>query len=126
MLPDGAEQSGVAQVPEARDLSFEDEIAEAFQEVAAEGMPRPFRISGEDHVAASIKEGDSETALTEPGYETFDGITIVVPRVQFSKPPDDSAREIVEIDQEPHKGKWVLVAQQADLAHYILTCKPSE
>ena len=104
---------------------FEREVGEAFNEVATEGMPISFRLTNEQH-SGTIMSSASLMALREPGYEGQNEIIIYCPRVQFSRDPSDSVRETVQVDGGPQKGKWTVSAVNADLAHYIFTCKPSD
>ncbi len=88
-------------------------------------MPRLYRITGADKVGV-IRENASDTPLRETGFEPLDEIVITSTRAQFLTPPDPSLREIVEIDSEPHSGRWLLVALQSSISHHFMTCKPCD
>jgi len=102
---------------------FEKEVGEAFQEVASTGMPISFRLTNEQHTGVILSSA-SLMALREPGYEPQNEIIIYCPRVQFSVDPSDNVRETLQVDSGPQKGKWTVSAVNADLAHFIFTCKP--
>ena len=101
---------------------FEKEVGEAFQEVAAEGMPISFRLSNEQHTGI-VQSTASLMTLREPGYEAQDEIIVYSPRVQFSVNPEECEREKLEVMTGPQVGMWVVTAVNSDLAHYIFTCK---
>ncbi len=125
MLPDGTEPGWGDEIPEEGDLSFGAEVAEAFGEVASRGMGIRFAIGGEAHTGV-IRNTTRESELTEPGYKPTDEITIATPRVQFSEAPSPGKREIVQIEEDPYSGKWVLLSVTSDAGLLFLTCVPSE
>ncbi len=88
-------------------------------------MPRNYRISGADKVGI-IREQASDTPQRETGFEDIDEIVITSTRAQFTVQPDPSLREIVEIDTQPHLGRWILVALQSSLSHHFMTCRPCD
>ncbi len=88
-------------------------------------MPRSYRITGADKVGV-IRESNSDTPQRETGFEAIDEIVITSTRAQFPVQPDPALREIVEIDSEPHSGRWILVALQSSVAHHFMTCRPCD
>jgi len=102
---------------------FEKEVGEAFEEVVSEGMPINFRLSGEQHTGI-IMSTASLMVLREPGYEGQNEIIVYCPRIQFSTDPSLLVRENLEVATGPQVGMWTVTAVNADLAHFIFTCKP--
>lgn len=106
-------------------MTFEEELGEAFDEVASVAMPVQVRISGETY-SGVVQAPPSDTPLREPGYEGQDQVVVMIPLVQFSQAPDDTKREVVEILSGPRIGKWILTSVNTDAAFYSLTCRPAD
>lgn len=105
--------------------TFEDEVLQAFQEVATQGMPVSFRLTNERY-SGVVQSTASMMVMREPGYEPVNEVIIYAPRLQFQNSPDHYLREIVQIDSGPQVGMYVCVAVNTDMGHFILTCKPSD
>lgn len=104
---------------------FDAEAEEAFGEVESEGMPLDYTLSNDPHTGI-VRQNVGAAELTEPGFKPLNQIVIVSTVAQFSRAPDDSAREIVQIETGPFSGKWVLIGITPSVAHYELTCAEAE
>lgn len=105
--------------------AFDEETAAAFGEVETEGMPLDYTLSNDPHTGI-VRQSLGNAELTEPGFKPVNQIVIVSTLAQFSRPPDDGAREIVQIEIGPYAGKWTLIGVTATAAHYELTCAEAE
>lgn len=111
--------------PSISGVNFQDELAAAFGEISAAGMPVAYKLSGEPH-SGVVRSLPSEYLLQEPGLELIGGIVIASPLAQFPKRPQDGQREVVEVLEGPQCGSFELVGVQSDAGHYYLTCKPKQ
>lgn len=100
---------------------FANEAQAAFREIENEGMPVHYTLTNDAHTGI-IRQSVGEAHLTEPGFQPMDQIVIVTTIGQFTQPPDDSAREIVEIVDGPFSGKYTLIGVSPTVTHYELTC----
>ncbi len=104
---------------------FDTEAAAAFGEVETEGMPLDYTLSNDPHKGI-VRQNVGSAELTEPGFKALNQIVIVSTIGQFSNPPDDGAREIVQIESGPYAGKWTLIGVTPTAAHYEMTCAEAE
>lgn len=106
-------------------MNFAEEAGDAFDEVCSEGVPTEFRLTNDPHSGVA-RSASSLSALREPGIEGIDEIVIRCPVVQFTRPPSADKRETVTIPAGPFAGVYTLVAVNASLAFYTLTCHPAQ
>ena len=104
---------------------FEDEAQAAFGEVENEAMPLDYTLSNDPHTGI-VRQNVGAAELTEPGFKALNQIVIVSTIGQFSRPPDDGAREIVQIATGPYAGKWTVIGVTPSVSHYELTCAEAE
>jgi hypothetical protein len=100
---------------------FADEANAAFGEVESEGMPVAYTLSNDPHTGI-VREVLSDVQLTEPGFKPVNKIAIVSTVAQFTRPPDDGAREVVQIADGPYAGKWSLEDVGVSVTHFTMTC----
>ena len=105
-------------------MNFEQEAQLAFGEVESVGMPTDYTLTNEAHTGV-VRSEFSDLTQTEPGYEAKSQIVITTVVSQFNRPPDEYARQVVQINQGPFLGKYVVNKVQADVAHYHLFCTVS-
>ncbi len=104
---------------------FDTEAAAAFGEVETEGMPLAYTLSNDNH-SGIVRQSLGNAELTEPGFKPLNQIVIVSTIGQFSRPPLDGSREIVQIERGPYAGKWTLIGVTPTAAHYEMTCAEAE
>lgn len=105
-------------------MNLDAEFAAGFSE-GAQPVATAYLLTNDEH-SGVIRGTSGEAMLTEPGYEPRDGIVIVEPVANFTRPPSPEQREIVQVLAGQFAGKWVLVGCVADNANYTLTCEASE
>lgn len=104
---------------------FANEANAAFGEAESEGMPLRYTLSNDPHTGI-VRQTMGSAELTEPGFKPLNHIMIVSTVAQFDRPPDDGAREVVQIASGPFAGKWTLIGVTPSVAHYELTCAEAE
>jgi hypothetical protein len=105
-------------------MNLADEFASSFRE-GAEPLTTRYTLTNDEH-AGVIRATGGSVELTEPAMIPADGIVIVEPVANFTRPPSPEDSEIVQVLEGQFAGKWVLVSCVADNANYTLTCEASE
>ncbi len=105
-------------------MNLADEFAAGFSEGAAP-LATAYTLTNDPH-SGVIRATGGNVLLTEPGLVPQDGIVIVEPVANFTRPPNPEESEIVQVLDGPFAGKYVLVACVADNANYTLTCEVAE
>lgn len=105
-------------------MNLSEEFAAGFN-AGAKPLATRYTLTNDDHFGV-ITGTQGAVQLTEPGYESQDGIIIVEAVANFTRPPNPEAREIIDILAGPFLGKWVLTGVVADNANFTLTCEASE
>jgi len=105
-------------------MNLAEEFAAGFNE-GAEPMATRYTLTNDEHKGV-IKATGGDVDLTEPGMVAKDGIIIVEPVANFTRPPSPKTSEIVQVLEGPFAGKWVLTGCVADNANFTMTCEASE
>ena len=103
-------------------MNFDEEIAEAFGEVAANNSSSVRIFLTNQRIIGTIARDDGSAPIDAVGYEGRNRIVIAAPIAQFNTPPDATRREQVTVTGGPHAGRWSMVGTQADSGHYYLAC----
>ena len=106
-------------------MSFDEEIGDAFAEIAEKGMPVHFRLNNVP-LRGVVRSIGSEEFLRESGYEPKGGIVVVIPIKRLDLSPDETSRERLVIADGPFGGAYVVVKVNADMGTYTLTALPTE
>lgn len=100
------------------------ELAAGFTE-GGEPLATPYTLTNDPHRGV-IRGTGGTVELQEPALVGMNGIVIVEPVANFTRPPDAEAQEIVQVLEGQFAGKWVLTACVADNAQYTMTCVAAE